>query len=151
MDKQFFHRATYIIAEADTRGYSINWRAIKKENSVCSSIVEGLDMLEEDTFHEWTVRNEDRINPKRLVWESMQERAQIKLWSEVESGARLRGLKMFLQATSKWSSLEFNRVLRMTIFCKPRRDKLWVLARLKSPPTMYRLLERRLELEIIKV
>ncbi len=71
IEKQFFHRATNIIAKADIRGYSINrfiyGRAIKSEKSVSSSIVEGLDMLEGDTFREWTVRNEDRINSQRLV------------------------------------------------------------------------------------
>ncbi len=55
IDKQFFHRATNVIAEADIRGYSINRfvnrRAIKK-CKVCSNIVEGLDMQEEDTFRD---------------------------------------------------------------------------------------------------
>ncbi len=71
IDKQFFHRATNVIAKADIRGYSINIfiyrRAKKSEKSVCSSKVERLDMLEGDTFREWTVRNEDRINSQRLV------------------------------------------------------------------------------------
>ncbi len=42
-------------------------------------------------------------------------------------------------------------MLNVTIFCNPRRDKLWVLARLKSPPTMNRLLERKWDVEVIKV
>ncbi len=42
-------------------------------------------------------------------------------------------------------------MLKVTIFCNPRRDKLWVLARLKSPPTMNRLLERRWDVVVIKV
>ncbi len=39
----------------------------KSVKSVCSNKVERLDMLEEDTFREWTVRNEDRINSQREV------------------------------------------------------------------------------------
>ncbi len=81
----------------------------------------------------------------------MQGRAQIMLWSEVERGACLRDLKMSLQFTNKWSNLECSRVLKVTIFNNPRRVKLWVLARLKSPPTMNRLLERRWDVEVIKV
>ncbi len=73
------------------------------------------------------------------------------LWSEVERGARLRDLKMSLQFTNKWSNLECSRVLKVTILNNPRRVKLWVLARLKSPPTMNRLLERRWDVEVIKV
>ncbi len=42
-------------------------------------------------------------------------------------------------------------MLKVTIFINPRRVKLWVLARLKSPPTMNRLLERRWDEEVIKV
>ncbi len=42
-------------------------------------------------------------------------------------------------------------MLNVTIFCNPGRDKLWVLARLKSPPTMNRLLERKCDVEVIKV
>ncbi len=42
-------------------------------------------------------------------------------------------------------------MLKVTIFFNPRRDKLWVLARLKSPLTMNRLLERRWDVEVIKV
>ncbi len=42
-------------------------------------------------------------------------------------------------------------MLNVKIFCNPRRDKLWVLGRLKSPPTMNRLLERRWDVEVIKV
>ncbi len=41
-------------------------------------------------------------------------------------------------------------MLKVTIFSNPRRVKLWVLARLKSPPTMNRLLERRWDVEVIK-
>ncbi len=42
-------------------------------------------------------------------------------------------------------------MLKVTIFSNPRRVKLWVLARFKSPPTMNRLLERRWDVEVIKV
>ncbi len=42
-------------------------------------------------------------------------------------------------------------MLKVTIFSNPRRVKLGVLARLKSPPTMNRLLERRWDVEVIKV
>ncbi len=37
------------------------------------------------------------------------------------------------------------------MLCKPRCDKLWALARFKLPATMYRLLERRWDVEVIKV
>ncbi len=67
LDKQFFHRATYIRAEAENINRFINRRAIKSEKIVCSSIVKRFDLLEEDTFCEWTVRNEDRVNPQRLA------------------------------------------------------------------------------------
>ncbi len=42
-------------------------------------------------------------------------------------------------------------MLKVTIFCNPRRDKLWELARLKSPSTMNRLVKRRWDVEVIKV
>ncbi len=42
-------------------------------------------------------------------------------------------------------------MLKVTIFCNPRRDKLSVLARLKPPPTKNRLLERRWDVEVVKV
>ncbi len=42
-------------------------------------------------------------------------------------------------------------MLKVTIFNNPRRFKLWVLAWLKSPPTMNMLLERRWDVEVIKV
>ncbi len=42
-------------------------------------------------------------------------------------------------------------MLKVTIFNNPRRVKLRVQARLKSPPTMNRLLERRWDVEVIKV
>ncbi len=37
----------------------------------------------------------------------------------------------------------------MAISGKPSNAKLWVLPRLKSPPSMYRLLERRWDVEVI--
>ncbi len=58
----------------------------------------------------------------------------------------------FLQLINhKHNHNQCRRVLNVTIFCNPRIDKLWVLARLKSPPTMNRLLERRWDVEVIKV
>ncbi len=42
-------------------------------------------------------------------------------------------------------------MLKVAIFCQPRSDKLWVLARLKSPATINMLFERRWDVEGIKV
>ncbi len=67
INKQFFHRATNFIAKSDINRIHQLKGHKKSEKSVCSSIVEGLDMLEEDTFREWTVRNENRINSQRLM------------------------------------------------------------------------------------
>ncbi len=44
--------------------------------------------------------------------------------SEVESGARLRAFKLSLQFTNKWSSLEFNRELKVAISGKPSNAQI---------------------------